>query len=498
LGGYEIRSQETMINGGRLYGFDPSNGTNLPVDYIGTYKNYALSSGLALRVPFVDEETAMSDRNISWYGTTAYTFKQRYTFNASARLDRSNIFGVRTNQKGVPLYSAGLSWNISDEGFYKFSWLPSLKLRTTFGYNGNVDKTLSAVMTATYQGGSTTASGLPYAFISNPPNPDLRWERVRIYNVGLDFNFRNNSLGGSVDLYQKKGIDLIGSTEMPASSGLSTFRGNTASTKGNGIDLVLNAVQQVGGLRWNSSFLFSYVKDKVLKYGVMASAANYLQEGIFGTYPYEDRPLAALYSYKWAGLEPGTGDPRGYLNGNISKDYNQIIQNTLASDLVYHGPSRPPVFGAFRNTLEYRNFSVSVNISYRVGYYFRRYSISYEGVLTGLGGHGDYGLRWQKPGDELFTQVPSMPDLRNVNRDQFYRYSTALVEKGDHIRLQDINISYAMKRTENSRLPFSVIRFYVYGNNLGLLWIKNKQGLDPDNLFSKLNKNVSIGLKADF
>ena len=498
LGGYEIRSQETMVNGGRLYGFDPSNGTNLPVDYIGTYKNYALSSGLALRVPFVDEETAMSDRNISWYGTTAYTFKQRYTFNASARLDRSNIFGVRTNQKGVPLYSAGLSWNISNEGFYKFSWLPSLKLRTTFGYNGNVDKTLSAVMTATYQGGAGTVSGLPYASISSPPNPDLRWERVRIFNVGLDFSSKNNWLSGSVDVYQKKGIDLIGSTDMPASSGLFTFRGNTASTKGTGADLVLTTGQQFGAVKWNSSFLFSYVKDKVVKYGLVATAANYLQEGSFGTYPNEGKPIAALYSYSWAGLDPATGDPQGYLKGNISKDYNQIVQSTLVNELVYHGPARPPVFGAFRNTLEYKNVSVSINISYRLGYFFRRPSISYESVLTGFGGHGDYSLRWQKPGDELITQVPSMPGARNVNRDQFYRYSAALVEKGDHIRLQDINISYAISRKENSRLPFSVLRVYLYGNNLGLLWTQNKKGLDPDYLLSKLNRTISIGLKADF
>ena len=498
LGGYEIRSQETMVNSGRLYGFDPSNGTNLPVDYLGTYKDYTLSSGGSLRVPFVDEETAISDRNISWYGTTAYTFKQRYTFNASARLDRSNIFGVRTNQKGVPLYSAGLSWNISDEGFYKFNWLPSLKLRTTFGYNGNVDKTLSAVMTAFYQSGANTPNGLPYASISNPPNPDLRWERVRIYNVGLDFGFRNNRFGGSLDFYQKKGIDLIGSTDMPASSGLLTFRGNTASTKGHGIDLVLNGVQDFGAFKWNSNFLLSYVKDEVLKYGIFATAGGYLLDNGYGNYPYEGRPISSLYSYKSAGLDPATGDPQGYLNGAISKDYNQIVQSTVASDLVFNGRARPSFFGAFRNTLEYHNFSVSVNISYRLGYYFRRSSITYSGVQTGLGGHGDYNLRWQKPGDELITQVPSMPAERNVNRDQFYKYSAALIEKGDHVRLQDINIGYTISRKDNSQLPFSVLRFYVYGNNLGLLWTANKKGLDPDYLFAKLNKSISVGLKADF
>jgi TonB-linked SusC/RagA family outer membrane protein len=498
LAGYEIRNQETMNNISRLYGFDPLNGTNRAVDYLAAYTNYASPSAAALRVPFQDQETAFSDRYISWYGNAAYTFRQRYTLTGSARLDRSNIFGVRTNQKGVPLYSAGLSWNLSDEGFYKLKWLPYLKARATFGYNGNVDRSLSAVTTATYYSGTNTETNLPYAIINNPPNPDLRWERVEIYNLGLDFGLRKSVLSGSIDLYHKKGIDLIGSTTMPSSTGIITFRGNTASTSGKGADLVLNSVNAIGSFKWTANLLFSYVKDEVLKYGIKANANNYLEEGDIGAYPYEGRPLSAIYSYRWAGLDPKTGDPQGYLNGAVSKDYSAIVQTAKPEDLVYNGPARPPVFGAFRNTFEYRNFSVSVNISYRLGYYFRRNSIQYEGVLTGQGGHGDYSKRWQKPGDEVFTQVPSLPAARDLNRDRLYTYSSALVEKGDHIRLQDINLGYMLSKKEIPGLPFSRIQLYAYANNLGLIWTANKQGLDPDYPVLKQPKTISIGVRAEF
>ena len=77
-----------------------------------------------------------------------------------------------------------------------------------------------------------------------------------VINVGLDFSFKNQRIYGSIDAYQKKGIDLIGNTSIPGSSGISTFRGNTASTKGRGIDLVLNTVNTTGAIKWSTSLIF--------------------------------------------------------------------------------------------------------------------------------------------------------------------------------------------------------------------------------------------------
>jgi len=498
IGGYEIRSQETTSNTSRLYGFSPLNVTNNSVDYQGLYQSYVNTNNSALRVPFMDKENDYSDRYVSWYGNAGYTLKQRYTITASARLDRSNIFGVRTNQKGVPLYSGGLSWNITQEPFYQLPWLSVLKFRATFGYNGNVDRSLSAVTTAFYYSGGSTSTGLPYAVITNPPNPDLRWERVKVYNLGIDFSLKGGLLNGSVDIYQKNGIDLIGNTSMSTDSGIQTFRGNTANTKGKGLDLVFNSVLGRRDLKWSPSLILSLSTEKVTKYGVKTLPGNYLVAGADGNYPYEGRPMAALYSYQWAGLDPSSGEPRVYLKGLVTKDFSKVAQEATLVDLVYHGPARPTVFGAWRNTIEYKNFSLSINVSYRLGYYFRRLSVSNFDILGGGAGHGDFAKRWQKPGDELTTDVPALTTVRNVNQDKLYTYSSALIEKGDHIRLQDLNIGYSLRRSEVKNLPFSVIRFYVYGNNLGLLWAANRQGIDPDYPTLKAIKTISAGVKVDF
>ncbi len=208
--------------------------------------------------------------------------------------------------------------------------------------------------------------------------------------------------------------------------------------------------------------------------------ADYLASGNLGSYPLQGKPLYAIYSYPWAGLDPATGDPRGYLNGVASKDYTAIQAAATPRNLVYNGSSRPVWFGAFRNTFGYKAISLSANISYELGYYFRRNSVRYGSDYGLSQQHGDYALRWQKPGDELHTIVPSLPLVSNQQRDDFYTYSSALVEKGDNIRLQDINISYTWNKGTLNFLPGLGMQVYIYAANLGILWRANHEHLDPE------------------
>jgi hypothetical protein len=100
-------------------------------------------------------------------------------------------------------------------------WLTNLKLRSSFGYNGNVYNA-SAYLTARYSSSSLT--GAPYASVSSPPNPDLRWEKVQNINVSeLIFATRNAVLSGSIDWYRKKGMDLIESAPLAPSTGFLSF-----------------------------------------------------------------------------------------------------------------------------------------------------------------------------------------------------------------------------------------------------------------------------------
>lgn len=497
IAGYEIRSLHTTGNSYRLYGYDAVHETSQPVNYTDYYTLYN-NPYSANTIPYLNGQTDLYDNYRSYYFNGSYTLDQRYTFSGSVRQDASNLFGVKTNQKAVPLFSTGFSWNIADEPFYKFAWLPVLKLRATYGYNGNVNKTVTAYTTAYYYNSSQSSIHQPYATIINPPNPDLRWERVQVVNLGFDFATKENIINGSVEYYQKAGKDLIGTIPYAPSTGIVSFTGNTANTNGNGLDVVLNTKNIDRQFKWNTNFLLSTVTDKVTRYLANTPITSLLQFGDgLSQAPLTGRPLYALYSYKWAGLDPATGDPRGYLNGQVSKDYAAIIASATPDNIVYNGSARPTVFGSFRNTFQYKGFSISANITYRLGYYFRKNSIGY-GDNYGLGGNGDYYLRWQKPGDEQHTYVPSIPSVTDNNRDFFYGFSSVLVQKADNIRLQDINLSYDINREQLHNSPFRHLQLYIYANNLALLWKANKSGIDPDYQTGPPPKTIAMGIKADF
>src|SRR5690606_26106143 len=114
-------------------------------------------------IPNNDDTGRFTDVFRSYYVNASYSYDRKYILSASARLDQSNLFGVRANQKGVPLWSAGLAWNISREGFYGSDILPYLKLRGSYGYNGNVNKSVTAFTTAAVSGYNMYQ--LPYATI---------------------------------------------------------------------------------------------------------------------------------------------------------------------------------------------------------------------------------------------------------------------------------------------------------------------------------------------
>lgn len=495
IGGYEVKEVRSHGTRYRYYGYNDALATSATVDYTTPYQQYYYQYATA-RIPSNDGQTELSDRFLSYYGNVAYTYKQRYTLSASARKDQSNLFGVDANQKGVPLWSAGAAWNVSEEPFYNVPLLSYLKLRATYGYNGNIDKTVTAYTTAqTF--GTNSITGIPYARIMNPPNPSLQWERIQVVNVGIDFRLAKDVVNGSIEYYQKNGDDLIGFAPVAPSTGLIRYKGNTASTRGNGVDVVVNTNNINRAFKWQTNILFSTSQLKVTRYKDEATALYLLNYGETGGYLREGNTLFGVYSYRWAGLDPATGDPQGYLDEAVSKNYTQITQETTPEQLVYHGSARPTTFGSLRNNFAWKNISLSFNISYRFGYYFRRLSITYSNN-RGLGGHGDYYDRWQNPGDEQHTDIPSLPETFQANRDVFYLSSEALIEKGDHIRFQDIQLSYTLSKSALPKLPFQRIQLYGYANNIGLIWKASDRVRDPDYLQIPALRSYSLGLKVEF
>jgi TonB-linked SusC/RagA family outer membrane protein len=492
LAGWEGKGIETRSNSLRYYGYEAEGLLTAPYDGVTRYPQYQ-NPGRQQTIPGGQQLSLLNDYFISYYANAAYTFDRRYLFSLSGRRDLSNLFGVETNQRGVPLWSAGLGWNLHSESFYRWKAVPYLKLRGSWGYNGNIDKGVTAFTTARMLGRSWD-TGLPYAGITSPPNPQLRWERVRILNGGLDFALRNHRISGSLEYYQKRGEDLIGDRLVSPVTGLTEFRGNVSATAGRGVDITLSSINIDGEFQWQTDLLWSHAATLVTDYGADLSVYQLLSYGIF---PREGYPPLAVYSIPWAGLNGNTGNPQGWLDGERSEDWGAIINSLTADSLLYHGPAQPQHFGALRNTFSWKGLSLSCNLTYSLGYYFRRESIRY-GFNRGLGGHGDYGYRWQQPGDEVFTQVPSIPEVGNGYRDDLYTYSEILVERGDHLRLQDVNLSYTLSREQWAGLPFRQLQLYAYARNLGILWKAAATVPDPDYRQMPAPRSIALGLRADF
>lgn len=496
IAGYEIKKSDIIRAGYGLYGFDEGHAASSVVDFVTQFASFSTPAS-RISIQNFDSNQDLANRFLSYYANMAYSYKNRYILSGSARYDQSNLFGVRTNQKGVPLYSVGLSWKVSDEPFFNSKIVNDLKIRLTYGYNGNIDRSLSGYTTASYSAANTSGfnnlTQQPYARIQNPPNPDLRWERVRTTNIGVDFGLLKGRISGSIDGFLKQGIDLIGNTPFPPSTGIVNFKGNYANTKGQGIDVSLNSQNTQGIVVWSTNLIFAYVNDKVVNFKTKGTNSNYLSNS---SYPLVGRPIYGVYSYEWAGLDKATGAPMGILNGLPSMDYPKIISSYSPESLIYHGSARPTHFGAIGNTIAYSGLSLSFNVSYRFNYFYRRKSIVY-GPTFGLdNSNADYSLRWQKPGDELITQVPSVPLTNNANRDNLYNLSSTLVEKGDQIRLEDINLSYRIKPSFLKKIDLRQCGIFL-NCNPNLLLFSADRNIDPDyyNGYYGPNKSIALGVK---
>lgn len=501
LAGIEIRELRTVSSAFRTYGYDNLTLTSIPVDYQTPFQMFynPNSSARISNGGTGGNFTSNLNRYISYYANAAYTYDHRYTLSASARKDASNLFGVNSNQRGIPLWSAGLSWNIHREDFYTISGLDYLKLRLTYGFNGNVDNSITAL--ATLRQSSGNINNQPYATVRTYPNPELRWEKTQVINLGLDFQAFQKTIKGRLEYYSKNSTDLIGNESIDQTVGIPSgiVRKNVARMRSRGIDIELTLLPVGKQIKWGSSFLLNYNSNKVLDYYTSnTQGSQYVNSG-FAIIPMEDKPLYSMFSYRWQGLDGKTGDPIGIVNGQPSKDYREIVFNTPVNDLVYHGPAIAPLSGAFRNSFSWKGLSLSFNLTYKFGYYFRRETISYRGLFYNWESHRDFEKRWEKPGDEQATDVPSMIYPANSSRDNFYAGSVRLVEKGDHIRLHDINISYSVSDRVLDRLPFTGLVFYLYANNLGILWKANDQGLDPDYASGYLLPplGISLGLRVN-
>ncbi|RYY59911.1 MAG: SusC/RagA family TonB-linked outer membrane protein [Chitinophagaceae bacterium] len=497
IAGTDIRQTHVTGNSFIAYGYDGNYLTVGTVDPIHAATTWFGSTGYLDNTPSFEDRT---NRIVSLFTNGAYTFRNRYTLSGSARRDASNLFGLSTNDKWNPLWSAGAAWNISEENFYKLKAIPYLKFRLTYGYSGNLDQSKSAVTTMGYYPSPDAQTNLLYGMVSQFYNPSLRWEKLRMINLGLDFRVAGNVLSGSIEYYSKRGSDLFGPSPIDYTAGLgqNQVEKNVADMKGHGWDISLQSQNFRGKFSWVTNLIFNSNRSKTLNYFI-PPGSNW--GGTFGgsISPIPGRDLYAIQSYPWAGLDPVNGNPRGFLNKQPSSNYFGLLYGITDPDsVVYHGAASPKIFGSLGNSFSYKNFTLTVNMIYKFGYFFRQTTINYTQLIENGIGHSDYGQRWQQPGDELNTSVPSFIYPTDSYRDNFYALSEPNVHKGSQIRLQFVNLSYD-RNVKLGKGRASTFTFYLNASNPGLLWKADKQVADPDSPDGiRAQKSYAIGLKASF
>lgn len=493
--GNEIRqSNEDYIPHSTMYGYNPDPFQYQLIDPVNHYPT--LVTGEKKTLGGYSSQYTQVNRFVSFYGNAAYNYNDRYTVSFSARKDASNIFGLSANDRWSPLWSSGIGWHLHREDFFNISWLDQLSLRGTIGYSGNVDPSKTSRTIIAYGVPNSITTIRPYASVSEFPNNELRWEKVQMTNLALDFSVGKGVLSGSLELYRKHGKDLYAPTfyDYTVRGYYTTVIMNSANMIGKGIDLRLNSINMNKSFRWSTMYILNLVKNHTSAYHITEASrlATLVGNGKSIT-PVVGKPLYSIASYRWAGLDE-SGNPVGFLGDDLSTDYQKIFNElSLGSgtdkNVVYHGSSMPVYQGSMSNTFEYKGLSLTAVLSYRLGYYYRRSTISYSQFLnTGLG-HSDFANRWKEPGDEGLTTVPSIIFPVNENRDRFYANAEPTVSRGDNIYFQFINLSYTIPKTSRRRWPKGNV--FLNLSDLGYVWRKDNTELMDTRM------SISIGTRIN-
>ena len=477
--GTEIRETSSSGYSNRAYGYDDRLLTSAVPNYAIQYKTVFGNQ----QVPFRQAFSYAKDRYISAFGNFNYTFRGKYSLSGSFRKDDSNLFGASSEFRSVPLWSVGAMWNAKDESFMSdIAWLNRLNLRATAGYNGNVNKTTSPYLIIQPLPASNSPMGNynadPYATVYNPGNPMLRWERVRTFNVGADFAAFNSRISGSVDAYWRKSMDLLGRVETNPTYGFTNILANQLEMTSQGIDIELQGTAvKTNQFTWIPGMNLSFNRNKVTRAYFQQNTLSYYTDP---SNPIEGQQLGSIFTYKYAKLnENGNAMIYDAKGATVLSDLPSLDETDINA-LEYQGVTMPRYYGGISNTIRYRNFELYLLFTFKGGHKFMRPAIDFVSNLqSSRVAHEDWARRWQKPGDEATTNVPSV-DPQHLSMFRYYR-SDLFVEDATYLRWRDITLTYRVPVKKVGWKLFQSLELSLSGKNLAIL-TANKHNIDPDYL----------------
>ncbi len=509
LAGLELREQNNPLGTSRtLYGYDKQTLSYQFLDErtwdLTGYPSYIYSSTNGNMVKISKsmlKETL--NRFVSFYGNASYMFDGKYGVSGSIRVDETNLFTKDPKYKYRPLWSLGATWNMKREDFMKdINWLDVLKLRATYGVNGNVDPNSTPYLVGTAMVAGYRITPTRYVSIDKAPNPLLRWEKTTTYDLGFDYSMFNSKLYGSFDFYYKYSDDLLCYKANDYSSGFGPTSDSRYRTKINNGAMSNTGFEATLKSPWfkkndwtlNSTLIISYNKNTVEKVGILPTTAEQVLTG--GDYFYADYPRSSVYAYRYAGFTDGgtnaqngipyvigaDGKTNVVLNPDGTVSYSQL---NSTRDIYYTGPAVPPVSINFNQGVKYKDFELNALFMFYGGHKIRRPSVS---ILT----NGDSGnlpeeLTQAWTPTNTNTDVPKLyPDyeanqISNLDPyvNKYWQLSDKHIVSGNFVRLSNLTFSYTLPSKIAKSMYMQYVRFSFQVNN-PWYWSYAGDGIDPE------------------
>ncbi len=432
----------------------------------------------------------------SFFGRINYDFNNKYFIQGTLRRDGLSTLSQSTRYGNFP--GASIGWRPSQEKFWKSKLINDLKIKGSYAIVGNPLGSYRYI--SSY--GLAPYGNIGGIAVSNVGNPDLRWERSKKTDIGLEAAFLNNRLTFTADWFNNQIDDIILAVPTPQSAGIpaNNILRNIGKAENKGLELSLNwDIVRKKDFNWNFNVNYTNINNKVVSlYPIGNNPATEITNP--ESSPYNiirvGESIYSLYGYRYAGVNAANGNPcfykadgslvqRNVATGNYNyllnlNDPNIGVATTLTSaDKTILGSVNPTFFGAFTNSFTYKQFGLEVMFRYSGGN--RIMNVTRQEVLLNqkFANNGSEILdRWTHPGQ--VTNTPKVYYNSDAIINQNGEASSRFVEKGDFLRLQNIVLDYRFGKETLAHFHDYIksIRIYIQAQNVAV-WTKYK-GSDPE------------------
>jgi len=418
---------------------------------------------------------------LSYFLRGNYKFSDKYIVALSGRIDGSSRFGVNERYGFFPAVSVG--WILTEEKFLSnLNWLNILKLKASYGANGN-DKIPDYASRGLYSTGAY--GGVAGQTPSQLANPDLKWETTLGADLGIEASILKNRVSVEVDLYKRDTRDLLLSQQVPGTSGFATQYSNVGKLTNKGIEISINTTNIASkNFRWTSNLNFSANKNRITDLGgqLIGSGVNKAMEG---------QPLGVFVAREYAGVDPANGDALYYTNtvkADGTRDRSTTNDYNAAEDVVIGNPN-PKFFYGFGNTFTYKGFDLDVLLQ---GVYGNQIFNGGGQYMSASGSNGfdnqttDQLKAWKNPGD--ITDVPEARLFYANGTNNSSRY----ISTGSYLRVKNVSLGYNLPSSLISKVKLERLRVYIRA--LNLFTVTKYKGWDPEVNADYQASNINQGV----